>query len=176
MFYTHGSTVAELLYNLYVKSNFIAEKIAISGYNIDDFIDKVNQLTYNQNNLMNDGESATKNGRTTLSKVGGDYMMKLGRFTIDKMQFTTTKGTGVLAAAYDIYKEDLSLESTINFPLQVSGGYNTKSNVGIILEYNDKIFEKYVDIKQLTNDLSRRASNNVNLPSQQRGANWQTIP
>ena len=163
--YTHGDTIAALLYNLYIKSDFIAENMQISGYQIDDFIDQVNTLTYNTNNLAQDAENKTKTGITKLSKISGNYTMNLGRIVLHKMQFSTAKSTGILAGSYNIYKEALDLESTINFPLKLTDNYNSKSNFGIILKYHDDLLEKFIDLKQMTIDLNRRVRNTpLNIP------------
>lgn len=157
--YTHGNTVAALLYNLYIKSDFIAENMQINGYQIDDFIDQINTLTYNPSHIEHDAENKTKAGLTKLSKISGSYTMNLGRITLEKMQFSTQKSTGTLAGSYNIYKEDLDLESTINFPLKLTDNYNSKSNFGMILKYHDDLFEKFVDLKQLMSDLNKRVRN-----------------
>jgi hypothetical protein len=157
--YTHGDTIAALLYNLYIKSDFIAENMQINGYQIDDFIDQINTLTYNANNLAQDAENKTQTGITKLSKISGSYTMNLGRIALDKMQFSTQKSTGTLAGSYNIYKEDLDLESTINFPLTLTSNYNSKSNFGMIIKYHDDLFEKFVDLKQLISDLNKRVRN-----------------
>ncbi|MBP7190398.1 MAG: hypothetical protein KA998_04075, partial [Rickettsiaceae bacterium] len=180
---SNGSSVEELLYNLGIKADFIAEKITIAGYNIDGIIARVNNPKYiwsnkqlDMINAMNGGqqqqqnahsansplildkdfEIATSSGSSDLLKVKGNVSMDKGVIIINNMAFVTASSTGAVFGSYDIYKQDLQIQSDVKFSLYLSESFNTDTKFSIILENNDNLFEKYIDTGTLQSDLAKR--------------------
>lgn len=169
---SHGSSVEELLYNLSISSKFLADNINIQGYDIDKVIDKINNPDYVsgnslanelQNNksyafspLEKDIEKATMSGSTSCSKVNGSIRMSLGSIVIDDLEFVTTKSKGKLHMFYHIYSNELHLQSNLAFSLLLFGDNNENTEFSIILEYNNGLFEKFIDIGKLWSDIKRR--------------------
>lgn len=171
---SHGTSIEELLYNLSIKSKFLADSITIGGYDIDGVINKINTPTYvfdntedsqnekveilNLRPLEQDMVKATSAGQTVISKVGGHIKMDLGKIIIDNVEFATTNAKGVLNMSYNIYNQELYLQSDFNFPLLLSGNNNTLGEFSLILENRDNLFQKFVDISGLLSSLKRRPS------------------
>lgn len=177
---SYGSSIAELVYNLNITSKFLADSINIKGYDIDNVIDKINNLdyvfdnkksmalqtnsTYGFSPLENDLEKATSHGNTTLSKVKGEMKMNLGSIVVNNLEFRTSKSTGNLHMYYNIYDNTLHLQSNINFSLMLSSNNSLDTSFAIILENNNDFFETFIDIKKLWTDIMRRPAT-YNIPS-----------
>lgn len=169
---SHGSSVEELLYNLSITSKFLADNINIEGYDIDNVIGKINNQDYifsnsSANELQNnnsyafsplekDLEKATMSGSTRLSKISGSIKMNLGSIVLEDLGFTTAKSKGKLHMFYNIYNNELHLQSKISFPLLLYGSSNENTEFTIILEHNNGLFEKFIDIGKLWSDIKRR--------------------
>lgn len=177
---TYGSNVAELLYNLNITSKFVADSLKINGYDIDNVINKINNpgyifdnnksmalqtsSTYAFSPLEKDLENATSSGNTTLSKVRGDMKMNLGSIIVDNLEFVTAKSKGNLHMYYNIYNNELHLQSNVNFSLVLSSNNSVDTGFAIILENNNNLFETFIDIKKLWTDIMRRPAM-YNIPS-----------
>lgn len=169
---SHGSSSEELLYNLSINSKFLADNINIQGYDIDNVINTINNPTYvfydNSADLLQsnksyafsplekDMEKATMDGNTNLSKISGSIKMHLGSIEINDLEFSTAQSRGTLHMVYNIYNHDLHLQSKIGFTLVLLGPNNVNTEFSIILENNNGLFEKFIDLSKIWSDIKRR--------------------
>jgi|GEM_PF-4367732 len=157
---TNGNTTKELLYNLYLKAKFIANSLDITGCDIDGFVNKLNNLSYDAQNLDRDFKLATNSGSMKLHQITGDYGMDSGLLSFKNVAFLSEAASGSLAMGYNIYTKDFSLSSLWSLYLRLSESNNGTTSFGISVKKDGQNFVKQLNDVELLKSFNIRANRN----------------
>lgn len=115
-FSTKGSTLAQLLYNLYFKSSVTIQDMLMNNFSIDQFIEKVNINNYQSSEIHTLSDEAMTKGTTLVKNVKGNIEVDNGVISVDDIEFETLYSVGTANATINIYNNfDLQLFSKFNF-------------------------------------------------------------
>ena len=107
--------MSDLLYNLYIRGDFLSKNVTISGIDIDGAITKLSTLRLEPlivDTVLND--SATS-GETIFSKVSGSYEINSGIFSLKDISLMAETFAGSAGLAFNIYDESLDLNAIFSF-------------------------------------------------------------
>ncbi|MFK8040265.1 MAG: AsmA-like C-terminal region-containing protein [Rickettsiaceae bacterium] len=148
--YTNGSTLDELLYELYVESSYKFSNFIANNFSIDQFIFNLNNDVYNIDNLQDGIKEALDSGTTKFQQISGNLILKKGVFDFQDVSFKTNYASGKANSTINIYKDfAVDLSSTFQFQLNNPN--------------NKDIFSVEVDAKGSLFDLKKRMDNTTQL-------------
>ncbi len=129
---THGNTLKNQLYNLTSKSQFAINIITVNNFNIDSFIQKINNLEYNVSHLDKDINSAITTGQQRITDISGNIDLQKGIALLKDINFITQYSEGVASFAVNIYNFDIDSSNMLSFYIPSSivkpDAKNTSSN------------------------------------------------
>ena len=151
-FSTNGNTLQNQLYNLTSKLQFAINVITVNNFNIDSFIQKINNYDYNASNLDKDINSAITTGQQRITGVSGNIDLQKGIALLKDINFVTQYSTGAASFAVNIYNFDMDSSNVLSFyipsSLVKSDTKNTSSNAD----------------KSVLSNLSLRVQGNMSAP------------
>ena len=109
VFSTNGDDKDKLLYNLYTNSGIIMKGLHLNNFSIDEFISKINQQSYNKENMEYDVDQMLLTGNTIVTDLKGNVKITKGILEIDPIIFKTNLTSNSGKAVVNIY--DYGLES-----------------------------------------------------------------
>lgn len=131
-FSTNGNTLQNQLYNLTSKSQFAINISTINNFNIDSFIQKINNFDYNVLNLDKDINSAITTGQQRITGISGNINLQKGIALLKDINFVTQYSTGTASFKVNIYNFDMDSSNILSFyipsSLVKSDTKNTSSN------------------------------------------------
>lgn len=131
-FSTNGNTLRNQLYNLTSKSQFAINVITVNNFNIDSFIQKINNYDYNVSNLDKDINSAITTGQQRITGISGNIDLQKGIALLKDINFVTQYSTGAASFAVNIYNFDMDSSNILSFYIPSSlvkpDPKNTSSN------------------------------------------------
>ena len=155
MWATKGSTINELFYNFYVKSNILAKNIYINNFSIDQLISKINNPSFDLNNLDKEVKKSLITGQTEINEFKTNFELIKGLISMKETEFTTKFASAVASTVINLYESTIySISSfsfllgksvrnaidsyqTINLPVKVSGNmFSSKKETDILLIRN----------------------------------------
>ncbi len=142
---TNGDSAEALLYNLYMKSKFIATDLQVNGCNIDAFIKKLNDLQYNPKDMNKDFDLALSSSSMKLSNITGDYGIDSGILSFKNIALTTPLASSTFALDYNVYNQDLNLSSLWSFYFSLSDSNTRPNSFGFTIKKDGQDFVKHLD-------------------------------
>lgn len=109
VFSTNGDNKDKLLYNLYTNSGIIMKGLHLNNFSIDELVSKVNQQSYDKQNMEYDIDQMLLTGNTIVTDLKGNIKMTKGILEIDPIIFKTNLTSNSGKAVVNIY--DYALES-----------------------------------------------------------------
>lgn len=115
VFSTNGDSLEKLLYNLYNKSSLIAKGVVLNNFSIDQFIEKINNESYDANNLSYDVDKMLLTDNTTIIDLKSDVLLSKGVLDLTPMSFKTNLSSQTGNLKLNIYDYSLDGDLAVNF-------------------------------------------------------------
>lgn len=112
---TNGNSVEELLYNLYSKSSLIAKGVVWKNLSIDDFISRINNESYNIDNLQYDLDQMLLTGTTNISDMKLDFSISRGAFDFENINFKSKLTSSAGNMSFNLYEQTIEASLVSNF-------------------------------------------------------------
>mgnify|MGYP003887292723 FL=1 len=169
MISTNGKNLAELLYNLYVKSAFLAKNVHWNNFNIDGFVSYASNSDYNQANLETDALDFMKKPQTIMSFLDGELELNNGDFKIQNIDFETGKSSGKANAQYNIYDTNLLVNTNFVLKPPSTSIYDSRLEIKLPVKVEGKLLDakREFDFTDMARYLKRRARSGKWIKQQQ---------
>lgn len=158
MFSTNGNNLAELFYNLYTKSAFLAKNVAWKNFNIDGLIAHTSDAMYNKAELKNDANYFMSSPKTNMKYLDGEVELDKGLFRIFDVDFETHRTKAVSGAQYNMYKGELTTNTNFLFRPPATSLYDSSIDVKLPMQVSGKLgaTKTEFDFKEYNTYLDRK--------------------
>ncbi len=110
-----GDSLAQLLYTLYTKSDFVAKNVKLDNLSLDTLITQTDNPKYQAARLDEDINYYIGNGTDIIQSLSGKIELNQGLFKASDLKFNTARIYGIGSAAYNIYDTKIGLDARMVF-------------------------------------------------------------
>lgn len=168
MLSTNGNNNAELLYNLYTKSAFIAKNVIWNNFDIDGLVKHTSSSSYEKKNLPKDAKLFMSSPKTKMKLLDGEVELDKGVFRIFDIDFETEKSKGVSDLQFNMYDTTITANTNFIFRSKAANIYDPRVDVKFPIKVTGKLgqtkkdfdfkeFDKYLDRKAKTRGWMRQS-------------------
>lgn len=169
MLSTNGRNLAELFYNLYTKSAFLAKSVLWNNFNIDGLVARTSETNYDKKDIVKDANYFMSSPKTTMKYLDGELELDKGQFKISDIDFETHRSKAVSDVHYDMYKADLTVNTNFLLRPKATSLYDKNLDIRFPMTINGSLgsTKKEFDFKEYNTYLERKARNRGWMKQQQ---------
>ncbi len=105
----------DLIYNLYLRGDFLSKNVRIENLDIDGLIIKLSTLQLEQLIVDRILTDSTSSGSTDFNEISGSYDLNNGIFSMKNISMFANSFSGSAGLAINIYDQSLDLNSIFSF-------------------------------------------------------------
>ena len=135
----NGNNVAQFIYSLYNKSEFVGSTVSWYGFDFDGFVDLINVKDYDKTNMLVDAKKFTSSGITNIPKISGSYEVDHGIIKFTDVQYGTKHTSCSAVATYNIYTDAVDVTTSVIFQPTIMDRNRAPAPIEIVLHTSGNI-------------------------------------
>ncbi|MEY3197177.1 MAG: hypothetical protein RLZZ59_545 [Pseudomonadota bacterium] len=143
---TTGLNTAQWVYNMSVASDFVAQDVLRSNYDIDGFAIATDSVAYDSSRIDEDLKKYMNSGEMKIANASGGFSLDHGVVKISNVKFKTARASGALSAAYNLYNSTIDAKTDLSFLPVSLDPYNVPKPVHVNINAKENIVSPKLEL------------------------------